>query len=154
MKVLEKVIGFSLLFSFLACSNQPFFDVYESMANRRWHDHEKPTFQVYIEDNKALYDVWVYIRHTSEYDYANLFFLAHESGPKLQDTSRRHELQLATSDGRWTGQSAGNLYENRLLLKESYVFPDTGMYRFSIEQNMRDNPLLDITDIGLTVIKK
>lgn len=154
MKLLKKVVGFSLLFLLLACANQPFYDVYESTANRRWHFHEKPTFQVDIEDNKALYDVWVYIRHTGEYEYANLFFLAHESGPKIQDTSHRHELKLATPDGRWTGQSAGNLYENRLLLKGSYAFPDTGIYHFSIEQNMRDNPLLDITDIGLKIIKK
>lgn len=154
MKIHKGVVGFSLLFFMLACANQPFYDVYESTVNRRWHHHEKPTFQMQIEDNKALYDIWVYIRHTGEYEYANLFFLVHESGPKLQDTSHRYELKLATPDGRWTGQSAGTLYENNLLLKENYIFPDTGLYRFSIEQNMRKNPLLDVTDIGLKIIKK
>lgn len=154
MKQYKRVFRFSLLFFMLACANQPFYDVYKSTVNRRWHHHEKPTFEMHIADNKALYDIWVYIRHTGEYEYANLFFLAHESGPKLQDTSRRYELTLASSDGRWTGQTAGNLYENNLLLKENYTFPDTGTYRFSIEQNMRENPLLDITDIGLKIIKK
>lgn len=154
MKIHKKVIGFSLLFSMLACVNQPFYDVYKSTVNRRWHRHEKPTFQIHVKDTTALYDVWVYIRHTGEYEYANLFFIAHESGPKLQDTFHRHELQLATPDGRWTGQNAGNLYENKLLLKDNYTFPDTGIYSFSIEQNMHENPLLDVTDIGLKIIKK
>lgn len=138
----------------LACANQPFYDVYKSTANRRWHHHEKQTFQVHIDENGTPYDVWVYIRHTGEYNFANLFFLSHEAGPRLKDTSYRHELKLATPDGRWTGKSAGNLYEKKLLLKENYIFPDTGIYIFEIEQNMQENPILNITDVGLKIVRK
>ncbi|MBD1433321.1 gliding motility lipoprotein GldH [Sphingobacterium sp. DN00404] len=148
------VFGFCLLFFVLACVNEPFYDVYKSTANRQWHHHERQTFQVHIDRNNGPYDVWVYIRHTGEYDFANFFFLSHETGPRLKDTSYRHELKLATSDGRWTGKSAGNLYENRRLLKENYTFPDTGMYTFEIEQNMQENPILDITDVGLKIVRK
>ncbi|NGM65585.1 gliding motility lipoprotein GldH [Sphingobacterium sp. SGR-19] len=154
MKLHKRVVGFSLLFFTLACANQPFYDVYKSTVNRRWHHHEKQAFQVHIDENDAQYDVWIYIRHTGEYDFANLFFLSHETGPQLKDNSYRHELRLATPDGRWIGKNAGNLYENKLLLKENYAFPDTGIYTFEIEQNMRENPLLNITDIGLKIIKK
>ncbi|TYR37313.1 gliding motility lipoprotein GldH [Sphingobacterium phlebotomi] len=154
MSLRKWVVGFSLLFFMLACANQPFYDVYKSTANRRWHHHEKQSFQVHINENSALYDIWVYIRHTGEYDFANLFFLSYETGPQLKDTSYRHELKLATPDGRWTGKSAGNLYENKLLLKENYTFPDTGIYTFEIEQNMQDNPILNITDVGLKIVIK
>ncbi|PRD48764.1 gliding motility lipoprotein GldH [Sphingobacterium haloxyli] len=154
MKLHKKVVGFSVLFLMLACSNQPFYDVYKTVPNRQWHHHEKQAFQVHITENSARYDIWAYIRHSGEYDYANLFFLLHETGPQLADTSYRHELTLATTDGRWTGKSAGNLYENRLLLKEDYIFPDTGIYTFEIEQNMQEDPILNITDIGLKMVRK
>lgn len=153
-RYIQVVFGFSLLFFVLACASEPLYDVYETLSNRRWHYQEKPAFPVHIEDSDARYDVWVYMRHTGEYNYANLFFLAHESGPRLKDTAQRHEMQFATPDGRWTGKSSGNLYENKLLLKADYAFPDTGRYIFRIEQNMRENPILDITDIGLKVIIK
>jgi len=154
MKLHKRAVGFGLLFLMLACTGGPFYDVYQSTVNRRWHHTDKPSFAVHIEDNKPLYDIWLYIRHTGEYDYANLFFLLHEQGPQLIDTMHRHELRLAKPDGRWTGKRAGNLYENKVLLKENYTFPDTGIYRFDIEQNMHENPLLDITDIGLKIDKK
>jgi len=61
---------------------------------------------------------------------------------------------LAKSDGKWIGKSSGSLYNQQSIIHQDYVFPDTGLYTISIEQNMRDNPLQEITDIGLTVIPK
>lgn len=148
----KKVVGFSVLFFMLACTNRPFYDVYQSIENRQWHRHEKQVFQVHISENSTPYDVWVYLRHTSEYNFANLSFLSHETGPGLKNTSYKHELRLATSDGRWTGKGAGNLYENKFLLKENYIFPDTGTYIFEIEQNMQENPIRNVTDIGLKIV--
>lgn len=154
MKLYKGFVGFGLLFFALACVDQPFYDVYKSTANRQWHHHEKQTFQVHIDNNSRKYNVWVHTRHTGEYNFTNLFLLAREMGPGLKDTSYRYELKLATPDGRWTGKIAANLYENKLLLKENYTFPDTGVYTFEIEQNMRTNPILNITDVGLKIIEK
>lgn len=154
MKRCKRVAIFSLLFFLLACVNEPFYDVYKPIKNRQWHYHEKQVFQVHISDNSKPHDVWMYIRHTGEYDFENLFFIFSQHGPGIQASSYKQELNLATPDGRWTGKTAGNLYENRLLVQENYVFPDTGVYIFEIAQHMQENPIQNITDIGLKIVVK
>lgn len=147
-------IGISLLLLLGACADPTFYDVYHDIPNRSWSQHEKQRFEVHVDDATKHYELWLYIRHTGEYNYTNLFVSTQAKGPKLQDSSHRYTLNLATSDGRWTGTRAGNLYVNRLLLKADYSFPDTGMYTFDIQQNMVDNPLMDITDVGLKIQEK
>jgi gliding motility-associated lipoprotein GldH len=35
----------------------------------------------------------------------------------------------------------------------NFKFPEKGIYTFNIEQNMRDNPLHEVNDVGLRVEK-
>lgn len=144
----------SLLLAFSGCSEPAFYETNTRIADRKWSYADVPKFEVHITDAQSRYDISVNVRHSAAYKYSNIFFLLHEKGPGIKDTAYRHEMKLAELDGRWLGRSAGNLYENQLLLKENYAFPDTGLYQFGVEQNMRENPLLDITDVGLKLIKK
>lgn len=154
MKRCKRIAIFSLLFFLVACVNEPFYDVYKSVENRQWHRKEKQIFHVHVKENSRPYDVWMYIRHTGEYDFENLFFIFSQQGPGIPTSSYKQKLNLATPDGRWTGKTAGNLYENRLLLQKNYIFPDTGLYVFEIAQHMHENPIRNITDIGLKIVVK
>lgn len=154
MKRCKRIAIFSLLFFLVACVNEPFYDVYKSVENRHWHRTEKQMFHVHVTENNRPYDMWVYIRHTGEYDFENLFFIFSQQGPGIPTRSSKQKLNLATPDGRWTGKTAGNLYENRLLLQKNYIFPDTGVYIFEIAQHMHENPIRNITDIGLKIVVK
>jgi len=40
-----------------------------------------------------------------------------------------------------------------MMFRANYMFPAKGVYHFSIEQNMRDNPLHEVSDVGLRVEK-
>ncbi|QBQ39637.1 gliding motility lipoprotein GldH [Sphingobacterium psychroaquaticum] len=152
-KIVFTAFSFLLLFA-TACEQQNFYEVNKPILNRSWAYNSMPTFDVKIDDNKAHYDVYIHVRHTGDYNYSNLFFLLHEKGPKVQDTAYRYEVKFAELDGRWMGKNAGSLYSNEVLVKKDFTFPDTGLYHFSVEQNMRENPLKHIADIGIKLIKK
>jgi len=137
-----------------ACGNPFFYEENALVPDGNWEYGHIPDFEVRIADNAAKYDVYVRVRHTSGYPFSNLFLLLHEKGPGLRDTAFRHEMTLAEPDGRWTGTGAGSLFENRMLAKSDFLFPDTGTYRFGLEQNMRTNPLKGIADVGLQLVKK
>lgn len=141
-------------FCLTSCSNDAYYEENITISGRTWGYNVIPYFDVNIDDKDAKYNVYINLRHSGEYDYANIFVLLHEKGPALNDTSYRKEIQLAELDGRWLGRSAGSLYEVQYLAKEDFVFPDTGIYRFAIEQNMREDPLLDIEDVGIKIVKK
>jgi len=137
-----------------ACRNPFFYEENALIPSGNWEYAHIPGFEVNITDNAARYDVFVRVRHTSGYPFANLFLLLHEKGSGLRDTAFRHEMTLAEPDGRWTGAGAGSLFESRILAKADFLFPDTGTYRFGLEQNMRTNPLKGIADVGLQLVKK
>ncbi|WP_164110020.1 MULTISPECIES: gliding motility lipoprotein GldH [Sphingobacterium] len=138
----------------VSCTNDAVYEKNQPISNRSWSYEEKPHFEVHIEDNKSKYNLYINLRHSNDYDFSNIFVLLHEKGNKLIDTAYRKEIPLAQLDGRWLGNSAGSLYEVQYLAKENFVFPDTGVYTFAIEQNMRETPLKDVVDVGIKVVKQ
>lgn len=139
---------------FSACHHNAIFDQNIPIKNRSWSHDQRQQFTVHVSDSTVNYNIYINLRHSNEYDYSNLYLLMSEKGNKLQDTTYRKEIKLAEPDGRWIGKSAASLYEIEYLAKENYTFPDTGKYTFTLEQNMRENPLKNIVDIGIKVIKK
>ncbi|MBC7758415.1 MAG: gliding motility lipoprotein GldH, partial [Phormidesmis sp. FL-bin-119] len=63
------------------------------------------------------------------------------------------EFKLALPDGEWLGSGSGNLYSYQIPLKENFKFTLKGKYVIELEQNMRDNPLDHVSDVGVRVEK-
>jgi gliding motility-associated lipoprotein GldH len=138
----------------MSCTDAAYFEQNKAISNRSWAYSDVPEFAVHIDDSTATYDVYINLRHSGGYDFSNIYVLLHQAGSKLLDTAYRAEITLAELDGRWLGQSAGTLYELQYLAHQNFVFPDTGIYTFAIEQNMRQNPLKDVADVGIKLVKK
>jgi len=134
-----------------ACDANTVVDQNTVIENRTWSYEKVPQYKVHITDLSKTYNVYINFRHTTEYAYSNLFLLITQTNPNKSSTRYRKEIKLAELDGRWTGKSAGSLYAHQVLLHKNYTFPDTGIYTFTIAQNMRENPLKEIVDIGLKV---
>ncbi|WP_159637194.1 gliding motility lipoprotein GldH [Sphingobacterium composti Ten et al. 2007 non Yoo et al. 2007] len=137
-----------------SCTTDAYFEENKEIANRSWNYNQIPSFDIKINDKTAKYDVFINLRHTNLYDFSNIYVLLHEKGNSLIDTAYRKEIKLAELDGKWTGKLSGSLYEIQYLAKSDFVFPDTGTYTFGLEQNMRVNPLLEVADVGIKIIKK
>lgn len=136
---------------FSGCDTNNVIDNNISMPSRNWSYANKVTAVVDITDAGKTYNVYFKLRHTADYGYSNIFVLFHlrESGQKKQ--SRRYEYRLAQPDGQWNGSGSSNLYTYTLPLLTNYKFPKAGKYELEVEQNMRDNPLKEISDAGIKV---
>lgn len=134
-----------------SCTDTAVLDENKAIADRTWHYDDQPHFVAHITDTGQRYRIFLNLRHTPDYRYSNVFLLVHQSGPVMRDTTERFELHLAESDGRWLGRSSGSMYTHQQLVKENVHFPDTGKYHFVIEQNMRENPLREIADVGVRI---
>jgi gliding motility-associated lipoprotein GldH len=62
------------------------------------------------------------------------------------------ELQLATNE-KWLATGMDDIYEHRIKLTDPQYFK-AGVYHFSIEQIMREDPLENVMNVGLRVEKK
>jgi len=128
-------------------------DTNKAINNRTWSYINKIRVPVTIEDETATYNLYVNLRHTGDYKYSNIFLLIGTQGPDGKMVKERREFKLALPDGAWLGKGSGNLYSYQLPYKENIKFPRKGKYLFEVEQNMRDNPLREITDVGFRVEK-
>ncbi|WP_270088847.1 gliding motility lipoprotein GldH [Sphingobacterium sp. SYP-B4668] len=137
-----------------ACDPNTVTDQNILITDKTWPYHIVPKIKVHITDKNSTYDVFLNLRHNGDYKYSNIFVRIHEINPQGDIKKERRELKLAEKDGKWTGSSAGSLYAHQALLHENYHFPDTGVYIFGIEQNMRENPLMNVNDVGIKVVRK
>ncbi len=149
-----KAIFLSLvLFTLLSgCSNSDLVDVNMNIPENGWAYANKLKASVEVKDSTATYNVFFKMRNKADYRYSNIFLIARLSGTDFAK-SDRYQYQLAKADGKWMGKGSGDLYSSDFLLLSGFRFPKVGKYEIEVEQNMRDNPLMGISDVGLKVEK-
>lgn len=134
-------------------------DAYEKnqeIPRHQWTYQYKPVFEVTVnpEDTAYLYNLYVNVRHTDAYPYSNIWVLVSTQTPG--DTTqqlRRVELPLADASGKWLGSGLDDIYEHRIPIQERAILNKPGTYRFIFEQNMRQNPLPYVMNVGLRIEK-
>jgi gliding motility-associated lipoprotein GldH len=146
----------ALFFALLATGcNDPnaIIDRNTEIENNNWSYTNKINDDVAITDEQVPYNLYLNLRVTGNYKYANIYVLIHQTGPDKKTSVLRYEFKLANPDGEWLGNGSGNLYSYQVPFRTNYKFPAKGVYHFSIEQNMRDNPLREVSDVGMRVEK-
>lgn len=151
-KLLLMALPALLLFALGCTDPNGIIDQNTTIENHNWSYANKVKYPVKIDDAAVPYNIYINLRVTGDYRYSNIFVLLHRSGPKLNALTR-FEIKLADKDGQWLGQGSGNLYSYQVPLITDFKFPSTGTYWFEIEQNMRDNPLHEVSDVGLRIEK-
>jgi gliding motility-associated lipoprotein GldH len=155
MKLALNFFYAAVLSLMLAGCNDPkaVLDENTAVNNHNWTYAGKFSYAVKIDDEKIPYNLYMNLRVTGDYKYSNLFVLITQTRPDKKTKITRYELTLASKDGEWLGNGSGNLYSYQVLFRTNYKFPEKGVYHFTIEQNMRDNPLREVSDVGLRVEK-
>jgi gliding motility-associated lipoprotein GldH len=138
---------------FSACNKGTVVDTFEAIPKQNWTYIKPVKVIINIADSSKAYNIYINFRHTVDYNYANIWLRLHIIGPQLKDEPLRQEFQLALPSGEWLGSGSGNLFSYQLIFKEGYKFPSKGKYTILVEQNMRDNPLKNVSDVGIRVVE-
>ena len=138
----------TLALSFASCGSNVVYSRFSPMKSGEWHQDSVVNFDYSIADKETSYQMIVYVRHTERYPYQNMWLFVDNAGQT--DTI---EFYLADDRGRWLGDRHHGMIEMPVLMEDAKLFPDTGVYRLSVRQGMRDTLLRGITDVGLEVIR-
>ncbi|WP_235969831.1 gliding motility lipoprotein GldH [Pedobacter planticolens] len=148
------ILPLLIVLLFLAgCGDNDLVDTNMSISDNSWTYANSTKATVEIKNPNQSYQFYFKLRHTTDYRYANLYVVMHLKGNGL-NKSTRYQFKLAKNDGEWLGKGSGNLYTYNFPLLTNYRFEKPGKYEIEIEQNMRDNPLIGISDVGITVAKE
>ncbi len=134
-----------------ACGEGAVFEENRSIEQGEWYYDNLLVFEVDIERTDVLYDVFVNVRHTEEFAYSNLWLEIKTIFPDGTETEGPLNLPMANEAGKWYGSGLGSTLSNEILIQENALFNQQGKYRFEISQNMRQNPSLNIMDVGMRI---
>ncbi len=133
-----------------SCANTSLTDVNIEIPENSWMYAKSVKATAEIKDASKEYNIFFKVRNTADYRYSNLYTIARIKGNAFAK-STRYQFQLAKADGEWLGKGSGDLYSNTFPLLKRFRFPKAGRYEIEVEQNMRDNPLVGISDVGIAV---
>ncbi|GAB3706317.1 hypothetical protein GCM10027592_39680 [Spirosoma flavus] len=149
------IAGLMLLALVASCDSNAVYKEYTDIDEGKWFIKNAPSFTFQIDDASVPYNIYYNLRNSLSYGYYNLYltrYLRDESGKELE--SRLDELILMDpKTGKPNGDGLGDLFDHKFLMKRNYRFPKPGKYTMQIRQYMRQDPLLNILSVGITVEK-
>ncbi len=148
-------IVFYFLFSIFlsSCDRNVVFEKNVKLPENKWEMNNIIKFDAEIKDTISLHNIYINVRNAGGYQFSNLYLFLSTHTPKGEDARDTLELTLADERGKWLGMGSGDIWDNRILLKQKFRFSESGMYHFEIQQAMRINPLPQIMDAGLRIEK-
>jgi gliding motility-associated lipoprotein GldH len=136
---------------FGACATAPIFEENKEIAEYKW-DYKAPiTFDINIADTNKYCNIYINLRINGDYKYSNMFMWVYETLPDKTVNKERVEFILADDRGKWLGKGFGDIHNYQLQYKPRIKFKQTGIYTYSLEQNMRDDILENVVSAGVRV---
>lgn len=135
----------------LSCSQEVVVSERTHFEQRAWHMDSVVHFSWELQDSALPVFMTMYVRHTQEYPYKNLYlFRTIESldGVEYSDTVN---VQLASALGQWHGKGLSNLKTLEIPIGQGAVrFLGDDRYTLYLQHGMRDTVLQGITDVGIS----
>lgn len=148
---MKRYLLFIFLLLFAACNSASVFEEYQELSNETWNRYHVLEFTTNLPDS-GLYEVRLCLRHTTDYEMANLWcFISTRSSlhTELKDTVN---LKIAETDGKWLGQGNTIKAIEQGIDKNPVILPQ-GRVIFRIEQGMRIDNMKGIKNVGIKVLK-
>ena len=150
----RQVLGMLILLSMLAaCDTSRVFEKNEPVPVLGWGYDDSRSFSVKIDDTLQAYNLYINVRHTTDYSYNNLWVKLQTTLPDSSMLEDDIELTLSEPTGEWTGNCLDGTCLNSVLVRSNVHFPSAGMHTFTLTQDMRVSPLRHIMDVGIRLEK-
>jgi len=141
-------LGFLL---FVSCDSKVVFEKNISIPGYKWEINNILRLETEITDTISPHNVYINVRNGSGYEYSNMFLFMTTITPRGEVGRDTLELTLADARGKWLGSGSGDVWDNRILFKRNFKFPEAGLWHFELQQAMRINPLPQVMDAGMRI---
>jgi gliding motility-associated lipoprotein GldH len=151
VKKLFGIVSIALFFG--SCDT---LDVYEKMVSfpqHEWKTNNRPSFTFTIEDTVSAYHVFVIFRHQDSYHFNNLWVNISTQAPRDTVKTQLINVPLADNKKGWLGAGMDDVYDHRARITRSPLKLKKGNYTFTLQQNMREEPLQFALNAGIRVEK-
>jgi gliding motility-associated lipoprotein GldH len=150
----DRYILFTLIILITSCGSVDVFEKNVAIPDHEWSSSFKPEIDFEVTDTASLYNIYAVIRHTDAYRYNNMYMNVYFQVPGDTLRKERLDLRLATDDKGWLGTGMDDIFEHRILItREPQRLTKSGLYKFTLENLMREDPLQYVMNVGIRVEK-
>jgi gliding motility-associated lipoprotein GldH len=127
------------------------YDEFKEVSTDKWSWHDARSFTFTITENDYIYNLDCGLRITGNYKYSNIWLVYQLDGPS-GTMKEQFQIPLSDNTGKWLGKGNNNLISyQRAIISGLKLKP--GKYTLKLNQNMRDEELQAVSDIGVRVSK-
>ena len=152
---------YSLLFSSLfflimlcnSCTKDIFYEDIQSIQNETWHIDSTLHFEFTITDPEQYYVFYLNVRNSTDFETQYFYVFLTSEFPNGYIGKDTLGFIISTPVGEWTGRGNGRLKDNNFLYKKQVRFPHEGVYKFAIQQGMREENVKGIAGFGMTLFE-
>lgn len=137
---------------FYACGPKVVYEENIPIADS-WGYDENINFSFDINSPTTEYDLLLTVVHSTEYSYQNFYTEITTTYPTTEEFTSPLSIELASKMGSWLSTCSGEECTLHLLLRDNVKFKDVGTYKISFKQDTRDEQLLGIQSLGLSLIE-
>jgi gliding motility-associated lipoprotein GldH len=137
-----------------SCSplNNPLLDETAAISENGWRIDQPIRFEIQVTDTLQLYDVYISLRHNTDYEWMNLFLFLKTYYPDQEYSRDTLECFLSDETGRWFGKGGSSVKDRVMLFRRNVRFPQEGRYVFEFVQGMRTESVKNVMDLGMKVV--
>lgn len=150
MKYIQSVLLFFFFVSFISCDYDRVFEENKDLSNFEWNYEDTVRFSVSVQDQTPK-NVFVNFRHTQSFPKRNVRLNMEVKSPNGELKKHAINVLLSEPNGMWFGKCSGDVCSIQFPIKEytNYSFKDSGIYEFTLTQDMRMSPLPETMAVGL-----
>ncbi|WP_124979269.1 gliding motility lipoprotein GldH [Nonlabens xiamenensis] len=155
------ILLFFVVLICVSCDDQLVASGYATMPEQGWPLDEEKVFEIISPDTTQVYDLYVHLRNTHDYPYNNLWIISQMKFPQGKTVTDTLQYQMTNPQGEFLGSGSGDVFENKLWLKEGVRFRESGTYQLSLRHAMRKNGSVNgdaflngILDVGYSIEKQ
>lgn len=153
--ILNRVLIFWAFIGLLvSCTSKPYYEEYMEIPSSGWNQDSVAKFKVKVDDTISDFLIGINLRNNNNYPYSNIYLFREIYSPKALEFRDTMEFILADDYGKWLGKGVGELKTNQWqFASRGLRFKKRGTYTFTLCQAMREENLIGIEDIGITIFK-
>jgi gliding motility-associated lipoprotein GldH len=136
---------------FTRCGDDYTYDERADISGQSWAYEDTLTFDFTIGDVTKIYSLALYVTHSVDYSFQNLYVQFHTRYPSGKTETQMVSLELAKKSGIWNGDCGGQWCTAEIALQPKAIFEETGAHQIKIEQYMRKNSLPGLKSMELKI---
>ncbi len=118
------------------------------LEGEQWTYADSLSFSFDIQDTTKIYNLYLQLEHSTDYDYQNLYTYIHTQFPSGDRLDEKLSLQLANKAGYWEGKCGKKHCKLTIPIQENAYFNQLGTHSLILEQYMRMDSLPGIKSIA------